>query len=458
MSKKILIIIISIVLGLVLLAGGLFVYMSSKNPEVGGVTIAETLKKLNPFGESDPLGIRNILGGDNIDNISSTNQEESSPETITQTLFKLSEERSSGIGFADVLVPRTVEVRKRIIIDDPLVASTSKPRKIQVMATTTETVYATTSRIRYVEQGSGHIYEYDYASSTSRKLTNTTLPKTQEAYFLDNGSKVLLRYLDTTNRTIENYLANIPTSSVADKLTGEFLPSNITALSVSPATTEFFYIAKTSSGSIGNIYSVRSGVERRVFTSTFSEWLPDWVSNGVFMTTKSASSFQGVTYIQSLTKNTFTRVVGNRQGLTTLANPDGSKLLIAEGLNLSILDISSGNLVKVKEFYTLTEKCIWKNAADLMCFGSENISQGNFPEIWYQGKASFSDNLYSISLTDGEAYLVGTMYGMSGYENIIDAVRISFSKDKKGLIFINRLDMTPWYLNIEKALSLSVSQ
>jgi flagellar basal body-associated protein FliL len=61
MSKKLLIIIMSVVLGLILIGGGLFVYLTSRNTESGGATIVETLKKLNPFGSSDPLGIRSIL-------------------------------------------------------------------------------------------------------------------------------------------------------------------------------------------------------------------------------------------------------------------------------------------------------------------------------------------------------------------------------------------------------------
>jgi hypothetical protein len=453
MSKKTLIIIMSVVIGLVLLGGGAFVYFASKDTETGDSKVIETLKKLNPFGSSDPLGIGSILDNNPFSNTASTTVEGGEVLAASKTLFKLSEERSSGIAFADVLVPKNIEVRKKITIDDPLVASTSKPRKIQVMATTTETVYATTSRIRYVEQGSGHIYEYDYASSTSRKLTNTTIPKTQEAYFLDNGSKVLLRYLDGTNRVIENYLASIPTSSVADKLTGEFLPSNITAISVSPSTSEFFYIAKTSTGSIGNIYNVKSGVEKRVFVSAFSEWLPEWVSSGVFLTTKAHSSFPGFVYLQSIVKNTFVRVTSNKLGLTSLPNPDGSKLLIGEGLNMSILNISNGNLVQAKGLYTLPEKCVWKNTVDILCFGSDAPTEGNYPENWYQGKSYLADRLYSVSSITGDTLLLGTVYEMSGSDIAIDAVRITLSKDKKSLVLINKLDMTPWYLNVEKTIT-----
>jgi hypothetical protein len=451
MSKKTLILIGLVMLGLVLVLGGLFVYLNTSSKAEGTTTVAEALQKLNPFGDGGIAKVgKNIV--DTIDNTNILNintSSETTAEYVPQpALFKLSDERSSGIGFAEVLIPKTVEVRRKITIDDPTVASSSKPRKISVMATTTETAYSTTTRIRFVEQGSGHIYEQNYASSTTRKLTNTTIPKTQEAYFLDNGNKVLLRYLDAKNKTVENYLATIPVSSVPDTLTGSFLSGNIKAISVSPSTTEFFYLAKTAVGSIGNIYNTKTASERRVFSSEFSEWLPAWVGSSIFVTTKAASSVQGYTYSQSLTKNTLSRVTGNKLGLTSLPSPDGNKVLLGEGLRLSILTVSTGQIVQIPTVYTVPEKCTWVRDV-VYCFGSETITPGNFPDIWYQGKQNLSDALYSINTITGTSYLLATMPELYTKGDIfIDAVNPLVSKDYNTLVFINKLDMTPWYINL----------
>ena len=363
-------------------------------------------------------------------------------------MFKLSEKRSSGIAFADVLVPRTREVLKRITIDDPRVAPGGVPKKIQTTATTTETYYATTTRVRYVEQGSGHIYEHDHASSTTRKLTNTTIPKTSEAYFLDNGSKVLLRYLDNTNRRVENYLASIPNSSVADQLTGTFLSNNITALSVSPNTSEFFYIAKTSSGSVGNIYNTRTNTERRVFSSLFSEWLPDWVQNGIYLTTKPSNSVPGFMYQQSLQKNALTRTTGNKLGLTSLSNKNGTRILLGEGAKLSVLNISSGETVPVIGLYTLPEKCVWTTDEEFLCFGSEDAPTDKMPDSWYQGLTFFNDALFSVYSIDGSSLKVATMEELYTKKVVIDGTLPRLSRDGFGLVFLNKIDMSPWYVDI----------
>ena len=451
MPKKTLYIITATVLIPILLVGIWFVYSASR----GGTPLSDIKKVItgiSPFGDGDPFGVKKVL--DTVRNIgggtdsASTTIATAISENTEQLMFNLSSERSSGIGFADVLVPRTREVQKKITIDDPRVQPGGAPRKIQTYATTTEVFYATTTRIRYVEQGSGHIYEHDYASSTTRKITNTTIPKTGEAYFLDNGSKVLLRYLDASNKQVENYLATIPNSSVADTLTGIFLSNSISAISVSPATNEFFYIAKTNTGSVGNIYTVKTNTERRVFTSAFSEWLPEWSATGIYLTTRASSGIPGFTYLQNLQKQTLTRILGNRPGLTTLISPDGSKVLVGEGASLSILDTTSGESTPVVGLYTLPEKCLWARSDEIICFGSETPLNQNMPDAWYKGLFFFNDFLYSISVNDASVLKVATMGELYTKDVTIDATKLGLSKDGRTLVFLNKIDMTPWYIKL----------
>ena len=451
MSKKILYIITAIVLIPILLIGIWFIYSASR----GGTPLSDikkTLKSVSPFGEADPFGIKKVL--DTVKNIgggtpnAGTATETSIPENTEQLMFKLSNERASGVGFADVLVANTREVLKKISIDDPRVPLGGTPKKILVTATTTETYYATTTRIRYVEQGSGHIYEHDFASSTTRKITNTTIPKTSEAYFLANGTKVLLRYLDASNKKIENYLATIPNSSVTDSLTGTFLPSNITALSVAPGGGEFFYMAKTASGSIGNIFSTKTNTERRVFSSAFSEWLPVWSGDGVFLQTKPSSAYPGYLYTQNIIKNTFSRIAGGDLGMTSLPSPDGKKVLVGVGTDIYLIDVVSGVRTPVPGLYTLPEKCVWRDNFVLLCFGQDIKPSESMPESWYQGLMFFEDSLYSVAADSSGALKIATASELYTKDISIDGILPAVTKDGSALIFINKKDMTPWYINM----------
>jgi hypothetical protein len=239
----------------------------------------------------------------------------------------------------------------------------------------------------------------------------------------------------------------IPTSSVTDALTGTYLPDAISDITVSPSTSEFFYIAKTPSGSIGNVYNVKTGSERRVFSSAFSEWLPEWKGSSIYMTTKAHSSFMGVGYVQSLTKNSFSRLFGGVFGLTTHTNKDERQVLVGNGYNLSIFNTISKTSVSIPDVFTLPEKCFWRED-QLMCFGQEYEPEGNFPESWYQGKASFNDSLFSLNTITGESYKVATMSELYGSTIYVDVLRPNLSEDEKILVFINKIDMTPWYMDI----------
>lgn len=438
MPRKTFIIIGSVIITIVIILGAIFFYLSSTGTTPGGVL--GQIRKLSPFGGGDTLTtVRNLLtgkGGESGTSATSTLVSTDTPEE--KLLFKLSDERVSGLAFTEALVPITIEVTKRILIDDPRVAAGTRAPKISVLATTTESSFATSSRVRYVEQGSGNIYEYNIASSTNKKITNTTIPRTAEAYFLDKGNSVILRYPDSQNLAIETYLAKIPTSSVTDSLSGVFLPNNIQSISVSPSGNEFVYLAKTANGSIANIYNIRNNTERRVFSSGFSEWLPAWVGADIFMTTKASYIFSGVVYKKSTVSDLFTRVTGDRFGLTSLPSPNGSLLLVGEGVRLSVLTVSTGQTVPVSDFFGLPEKCVWKDNERAICFGQRQPAAGSFPDDWYKGLFSFDDTVWIVDARYNEVYELASPRALSEDDSLFDGQSLSISPDKSYISFINK--------------------
>ena len=54
---------------------------------------------------------------------------------------------------------------------------------------------ASSSLVRFVDRGTGHIYEAESISDKINKISNTTLPKIYEAYGNKNGTNFILRYL-----------------------------------------------------------------------------------------------------------------------------------------------------------------------------------------------------------------------------------------------------------------------
>jgi hypothetical protein len=450
MDKKKISITIITVFVLLFISGTVFYFINKKETSqaVGGGVSS------SPFGEALSSVIKDTFGLD-------TQKKDTETATTTLTtditknnpysLKKIVSKYTTGAGFALVLEGVTKEELALVTTYATTSTSTTKKVRIDSYATTTKTTFATTTRIRYVETESGHIYEYSPASSTKTKLTNTLLPGSKEAYFIAGGSSVLLRYLGNDGYTIETFLGKIPTTSFTDTLSGTYLSPNILSVSVSPDTNDFFYLAKTRTGVIGNIYQSKTRTEKRVFSSEFSEWLPNFSTNGIFLTTKASSFVEGYTYFQPLSGTVFSRITGNKNGLTSLSSPDGSKLLYGIGPSLYILDVKTGSSLFVQGVRGLPEKCVWNTkSTGIYCSFIVSGNTTNLPDEWYKGKVSFEDQLGYIDPLTGSVDMFKTMRALSGDSSLsLDATNIQISQDESLLLFINKKDGSLWYFDIK---------
>ena len=62
--------------------------------------------------------------------------------------------------------------------------------------------------MRFVETESGHIYETTDSTLSNTRITNTTIPRAQEAEFID-GYTLVMRYGDPTSDSIKSFSASI---------------------------------------------------------------------------------------------------------------------------------------------------------------------------------------------------------------------------------------------------------
>jgi hypothetical protein len=422
------------------------IYLNKQGKSLSGVA-DETKTAVSPFGEilggvsGGLFGNNKETGGNSVG--TSTVSENNSKKFY---LFKLSNERSPGVSFADVLVASTTLKNILVEVDATSSATGTKPKKIKVASTTLESVFATTTKVRFVEGLSGNIFEYDIASSTSKKLTNTLIPKIEEAFFLDNGNSVILRYPDKDGISIESFLASIPKSSSVDKLSGYFLPQNILGLSPGLKPSDFFYLAKTkNSGVVGNIYNTKTKEDKRVFSSDFSEWVPTYTEAGVYLNTKASDGIEGFIYLQNIVSNSFTKIAGNRNTITSLPSYTGERVLMAFGTDLYIYNKKTSSYISVGEIKTLPEKCVWiPGEENILCAAPESLGDAPILKNWYQGKTSFSDKLFLINTNSGSAISLQPVKDLSKTEPSLDIINLSISKDGKYIVFLNKKDKTPW--------------
>ena len=305
-------------------------------------------------------------------------------------------------------------------------------------------------RIRYVEQGTGTVYETTTSGTVESRLTSTVIARSAHAVFANKGESIAIRFIKNDNTTIGTFLGRIAsgTTTSVGTLEGSFLPDGILDIVPSSDGKSYGYIIGSESGSVGMTMRSDGSGKKQLFQSLLSEWLLDWKVGGITVTSKAASGVSGYAYTVS-GNGVFQKVIGPVAGLTTNLAPNGKKLLFNTSaertLRLSLRTIASGVDTPV-ELSTLPEKCVWNTKSSLIyCAVPQNLFNENYPDAWYQGTISFTDAIWKIDATTGLTTRITT-----GSEALIDATMLSLDSTERFLIFVNKNDGTPWSLDLEK--------
>jgi len=317
--------------------------------------------------------------------------------------------------------------------------------KTTILSSTSEVVnpYEIVPSIRYVERVNGHIYRMFLDTKSKEKISNSTIPSIYEAFFDSTGQTVIYRYL-SNDKSISSYLATLSTAK------GEFLPPDISDVSISPDKTKFFYLSENSNGVTGVIGDFSDAKKDSVFSSPFTEWLSQWDNNQkIYLTTKPSYSVDGSMFILNPSTKTINKVFGGIAGLTTSVNQNGSGVLYStsstEGPKLGIFDIEKNTSNDLKTF-GLPEKCVWSGDNINVYCAVPNVITGNqYPDSWYQGLVSFDDFFVKINVVSGEVETIAN----SKNETPVDGTHLFLDKTESTLFFTNKKNSTLWGLKLK---------
>lgn len=305
--------------------------------------------------------------------------------------------------------------------------------------------------VRYIEKSTGHVYEASTDSFTQQRVSNTTIPKVQEAVWVDNNSSII-RYFDDQDN-IKSFYAEVKiseeSSSVDGEIEGVFLQDGIKE--IIKLNKQIFYLLTSSAGSVGMISDPDGGNRDQIFNSPLGEWLVQYPQKGTLtFTTKPSAGVNGYMYFFDLNKERMTKVLGGVRGLTTLTNPNKTSTLFSKSyknsfsLNIyDLVDEVSGQL----DLQTLPEKCVWsENNIDVYCGVPTRLSQGDYPDDWYQGLISFSDSVWKM---DTEKDYSERIISSEDYSSVgIDLIKPELSINEDYLFFINKKDSSLWSLKL----------
>ncbi|MFA6094561.1 MAG: hypothetical protein WC757_01590 [Candidatus Paceibacterota bacterium] len=326
-----------------------------------------------------------------------------------------------------------------------------------------------TTTIRYIDRGTGHIYETAIDASANTKITNATIPKIQETVWI-NDNTVIARFLDTDNETIRSFLGvigSLPKNKTSSEdtgiiplrtFTGSFLPTNIPQIVVSPNKTSYFNLSTSADGTIGLVTSLKTNAKTQIFVSPLREWLAQWTQDSIIVLTMKASAFEnGYAYTINPTTGVQKKIVDGKKGLTTLASPS-TPLTIAyseskdRGVLFSVFDPKINKQTSISK-PTLSEKCVWETSTSLVCAIPKEIPSAIYPDAWYQGTASFTDDLMRINASTGTTSLIADLTKLPGGQEI-DVINLILSDKKDYLLFTNKKDLTLWGIDLKRAQAI----
>jgi len=316
--------------------------------------------------------------------------------------------------------------------------------------------------IRFIDRVKGNIFE-TYASTTKMvRLSNTTIPRVHDAYWFSSGETVVLRYIRDDNETISTFVGSLEKQSTTTiteseftpyRLSGGFLPENIETLTLSPDQTSIFYILRNENGSTGYTISERGGTGKKVFTSPLRGWNATFpLKNNVLLETKPSYISTNSLHILNLTNGRLSELMSSVFGLTGLLSPDGKVLLASKSENSRITLFAKDVKTKketVLNVATLPEKCVWSKiqTSVVYCGAPTRLARTNYPDVWYQGTLSFSDDIFRINVETGSVELVASP--TRDVETEIDVIKPFLNKRESHLYFFNKNDYAFWSVALE---------
>ncbi len=328
----------------------------------------------------------------------------------------------------------------------------------------------TSTATRYVERGLGHIFETPLSSYSESRIVDETRSRLSEALWGNNGKSVVVRYFDENAGTIKTQILNIggtatqpkqgtSTESVSDFLNVEeiALPDYIPFMATAEdGADKIFYLENGDAFAAGSVSSFKKTGATGIFSSSFTEWLPQFPSqNLVTLTTKPSTSVPGHLFFLDPKTRALTRVLSNINGLTTLTNHDGSSVLYAEIKNgspeLAVYNVSKKE-TRILAPQTLPEKCVWESKGIIVyCAVPQVLPRAQYPDQWYQGLLSFSDDIWKIDTKTGATEKLFTP------SKELDIINLAISSNDTYILFMNKITGTPWVFRVATELPAQTS-
>lgn len=323
-----------------------------------------------------------------------------------------------------------VDTQGPIIASDTLRQITTKP--------VVGMVFLDTRTARYMEQGTGHIFDIALDTGVETQVSNTTFTKVHAAYFSPDGTNVIFSYSEAG-------LTRNAVGLIGDgALTTTSILSSARDFSWDSTGEALTNIVETAQGTEGYRYDVTDKSSDLLFRAPFGSARAIWGNTATYVYTKPTASLKG--YVYETTGGDIDPVTSGAFGLTAVAYAGG--VIITETVDGALVSSAiSGNAVHDVAVPLLPEKCIalTSGEGDLVCAAPLTLpANATLPDDWYKGSVRFTDLLWRVDVVAEEATLIVDPQSETG--RTLDVVRIESAKNADEYLLIHKVNNTLWLL------------
>lgn len=319
--------------------------------------------------------------------------------------------------------------------DNPLRQITTRP-----VAGFTHVITASSSHVRYVERGTGYVYDINLTTGAETAVSQITIPRVAEAVFSDNGDQVAMT----------SYTGYSPTS-----FAGNLTDSGFTYSTLEPdahslkflADGEVLYAVSNNGTTRGYMHDLETESRRELFSFDFVNTDVTWGSDydATYLTTRPAHNLPG--YVYTIRNNTVSPVLPPRVNMHALITPNHTITTFNTDEDIRTTASTPNGSQYTLPITVIPQKCAAdpNNSDGLWCTGPTSVESITFLEDWNKGTVDTTDLIWYIDISEETATLRANPDSLSGRS--LDVDNIAVSSVGRYVLLRNRLDQTLWLLD-----------
>jgi len=330
---------------------------------------------------------------------------------------------------------------------------------------------ASTTILRWIDRGTGHVYQAYGDNTAITEISNTTIPMIYNSYWNTAANSFIFTSLSDTNSGVANFYTTLTLNSISASTSSSTAQVTQYSLAGSPLSPETLTLTASPSlgktgnqvltllddgngGAAGYISNFDGSKKTQIFDTPLQQVNVQWpATSTIAITTKGTAFGTGFLYYVNTKNGNFTKIIGNIDGLSTLVNSNATEVLYSHSNNTNTGIVTSiyntaTNQSQDLPFDTLAEKCVWSKLQNtvIYCAIPSNIPSAAYPDSWYQGTVSFNDTLWEIDTTTGDVHELVDLTKTAGQP--IDAENLQLSPNENLLYFINKTNLSLWSFDL----------